>query len=204
MTEKNKTEASVDNCNVSDNPQQDTAVAVDPFDPEAIRLEDVAEFAVKKEVTTVRCSKPNKHAFVRTHPDAAYTVDVALFDDQVDGNTYLVHPEVRGRLAGEVTAARLFTAIDRQGNIFLWPVKLGANSWNESALKAAVLAQKQWVRVKANLTAGMYDTFVAGNDALSDPEWPPLSLQQLLKLCFGDRLIDTWDHPVLQRLRGEA
>jgi len=34
--------------------------------------------------------------------------------------------------------------------------------------------------------------------------WPTESLKELLKIGFRDRLIDTVDHPVLKRLRGES
>ena len=52
------------------------------------------------------------------------------------------------------------------------------------------------------MPAGMYDTFEATGE-LSDPEWPDLSLPEILKLCFRDRFIQDIDHPVLKTLRGE-
>jgi hypothetical protein len=111
-------------------------------------------------------------------------------------------------LAGEVYPVCLFLAVNRQGDVFLWPVKLpGAdgrsNSWNESALAAARLAEEKWVRVAANMGAGMYDTYEAAGE-LSEPTWPELSLAELLKLAFRDRFIETVDHPVLRAIRGEV
>ena len=78
-----------------------------------------------------------------------------------------------------------------------------SNSWNESALAAARLAEANWIRVAANMPGGMYDTFQAAGE-LSDPEWPELSFSELLRLCFKDRFIQTIDHPAIKALRGLA
>jgi hypothetical protein len=36
----------------------------------------------------------------------------------------------------------------------------------------------------------------------SEPVWPDRPFNELLKLGFGDRIIDSADHPVLKELRG--
>jgi hypothetical protein len=60
----------------------------------------------------------------------------------------------------------------------------------------------QWVKVVPNMSLGAYEFFVAENP-LSDPEWPPsVTLHDLLKIAFKDRIINGPDHPVVQRLRG--
>ena len=66
-------------------------------------------------------------------------------------------------LLGDIYPVCLFMAVNRQGSPFLWPVKLPGpdgktNTWNESSL-AAALAEESWIRVAANISAGMYDTF---------------------------------------------
>ena len=91
--------------------------------------------------------------------------------------------------------------------MYLWPCKLpGAdgrsNSWNESALSAARLAETQWIRLSANMPGGMYDTLQATGQ-LPEPEWCDLSFKEIMKLCFKDRYIDDVDHPLLKALRGE-
>jgi hypothetical protein len=37
---------------------------------------------------------------------------------------------------------------------------------------------------------------------LPDPEWPEVSFQEILKIAFKDKIIQSIDHPVIQRLRG--
>jgi hypothetical protein len=111
-------------------------------------------------------------------------------------------------LAEEVFPVCLFLAINRQNDVFLWPVKLPrgdgrSNSWNESALAGAEAAENRWVRISANMTAGQYDVFQAQAE-LTDPTWPELSFKEILRLAFKDRFIKDADHPMLRQLRGES
>ena len=69
-------------------------------------------------------------------------------------------------------------------------------------LEAAQLATKQWVRVAANLSLGAYDVFEATGD-FPEPEWPNISFKELLQIAFRDTYIQSLDHPVIRRLRGE-
>lgn len=117
-------------------------------------------------------------------------------------------PTLRAELFSEIIPVRLYTAITRQGTVFLWPCKLPSldgrrNGWHETALTAAALAMERWVRVAADLGLGGYQVFKAAAD-LPEPTWPDHSFQELLRVAFKERLIDRADHPVLCRLRGEA
>jgi hypothetical protein len=67
--------------------------------------------------------------------------------------------------------------------------------------EAAELGRDQWVRVKANMALGAYEIAVASG-AMAEPIWPPQSFQELIKIAFRDRLINSPDHPVIKRLRG--
>jgi len=69
-------------------------------------------------------------------------------------------------------------------------------------MEAAQLATNRWVRVTANLGLGAYEIFEA-SAALPEPVWPDISFTQLLSIAFRDRFINSPDHPVLKRLRGE-
>jgi hypothetical protein len=72
-----------------------------------------------------------------------------------------------------------------------------------TAREAAEAAQTQWVRMVANMHAGMYDISVAERcDA--EPVWPDIALNGLLRLAFGEKnLVLEHQHPALARLRGE-
>jgi hypothetical protein len=125
-----------------------------------------------------------------------------------DREEFLVTAAVVPELVGEFVSVTLFTAINRQGVVFLWPVRLPdpqgrQMEWWRSMREAAELAMTSWVRVKPSMSLGAYEMFVA-ESTMSEPEWPDVSYQDLVKLCFRDRLIDSLSHPVIKRLRGMA
>ena len=158
-----------------------------PFDPAALRLSQdfASSIGVKRVLTTVPCRKPNRHEFVRVRPGEDWRLETGVFEDKVNREVYLVQRDLWAELAGEVYPVCLFLAANRQGDVFLWPVKLPgsdgrSNTWNESALAAARLSESKWVRVAANMPGGMYDVFEAAGE-LSEPTWPELSFSEVLE-----------------------
>ena len=108
-------------------------------------------------------------------------------------------------LPGEFALATLYTTINRQGVLSLWPVKLPApdgkhNEWHRSAAEAEI-AMNKWLRITANMSLGAYEMFEATGD-LPEPTWPDLSFPEILKIAFRDHIIEKADHPVVQRLQG--
>jgi hypothetical protein len=187
-----------------------TDPAPDPFNLESLRLSQdfASSIGVKKVLTTVPCRKPNRHEFVRVRAGEEWRLETAVFEDRVQREVYLVNQALAPELAGEVYPVCLFLAVNRQGDVFLWPSKLpGAdgrsNPWNDSALAAARLAEAKWIRLVANMAGGMYDTYEAAGE-LAEPTWPELSFQEIVKLCFKQRFIESVGHPVVRALRGEA
>jgi len=184
--------------------------APDPFDPATLRLSQnfASEVGVKKVLTQVPCHKPNRHDFVRVRPGNDWRLETAVFEDGISRDNYLVAAELIPDLAQEVRPVCLLCTMNKQGDFFFWPCKLPgeggrSNAWHESAIEAARLAETKWTRVAANMNAGMYDAFEATGN-FSEPAWPDLSLRDLLEKSFGNRRIDSFDHPVLKALRGEV
>jgi hypothetical protein len=187
----------------------------DPFanlDRLRVSQDFTATAGVKKVLTVVKCGKPNRHEFVRVRPGDDARIETPIFEDKANGNeSYMVSPDLLKslpELASDCFVACLLTAITRQGDLFLWQVKLPgsdgrSNAWHESALQASQLAERHWIRMSANMPAGMYDTYQAAGE-LTDPEWPDYTLQELLRLCFKSRFISSPDHPILKSLRGEV
>jgi hypothetical protein len=184
----------------------------DPFDPASLRLSQdfSASLGVKKALLTVPVRKPDKAWFVQVHPDKDYRLQTAVIELKEDRETYLVAPALWPDLAAEATFSprALFTAVNRQGVLFLWPIRLpGADGkvdeWSRSALEAANLAAQGWVRVAANMALGGYEVFQASGQ-LGEPNWPQVPFRELLRVAFKDHFIDDLNHPVLRRLRGEA
>ncbi len=182
------------------------------FDPSRLRLSQdfSAAVGVRKALLTVPVRKPSKEWFIQTHPSADYRIQTAVLELKEDRETYLVDPSLWPELSTESTFGprAIFTAITRQGVVFLWPVRLPGpdgklDDWNQSSLDAAAMAQGRWLRVAANMALGAYEVFEASAN-LPAPEWPEVSFEQLLKVAFGKRYVDSLDHPILQKLRGEA
>jgi hypothetical protein len=163
---------------------------------------------VKKLLMTIPVRKPNRQDFVRVHHDSSYVLDTMLLNLKEERETYLVAPSFREEIPQELTHTRLALATNRQKVLFLWQLRLPGSSgktdaWSMSALEAYEEAKKNWVRVSANMSLGAYDIYEAlGN--LSDPEWPDESMDEIVRIAFRNSFIDSYDHPVLRRLRGES
>jgi hypothetical protein len=144
---------------------------------------------------------------VRVHPESAFRLTpAAIIEEKNDREVYLVTPDILRAVEGEYAIVTLFTAISRQGTLFLWPVKLPNgegkyNEWHRSGAEGAERAMEKWVRVTANMDLGAYDISEARGD-LSEPIWPDYALEEILKIAFRDRLVDRADHPLVQRLLG--
>ena len=180
------------------------------LDLETLRLgQDFGKRAAsKKALITIPVRKPGRQDFVRVHPDPDWRLQTAVLELKEERETYLVSPALRDELANEIIPKVLFTSINRQGVISLWPVRLPGedgrhDAWNQSALEAAQEAETKWVRVAANMSLGAYDVYIADGE-IADPEWPDISFQEVVTKAFKDRFIKELNHPVLQRLRGEV
>lgn len=190
----------------------DTAGGLSQFDPARLRLSQDfgASVGVKKALLTVPVRKPSKEWFLQTHPSEEYRIQTAVLELKEDRETYLVDPALWPELSTESTFGprAIFTAITRQGVVFLWPVRLPGpdgklDDWSQSALDAAGMARGRWIRVASNMHLGAYEVFEASAD-LPAPEWPDVPFSKLLEVAFGKRYVKDLDHPVLKKLRGEA
>lgn len=194
----------------NDIPEPGDVVSENPFDPKRLRLsQNFAELAgVKKILSTVPTNKPNRQEFIRTHPDPSYRLETAVLEMKEDRETYLVDPDLWSDLPGEVVPKILYTTINRQGTVRIWPIRLPGedgrhDAWSRSALKAAEIARTRWVRVAADLAAGFYQVYSATGD-IPEPEWPEIEFQELLQIAFRDKFITDVNHPVIKRLRGAS
>ena len=184
--------------------------APDPFDLSNLRLsQSYTETAgVKKLLTTVPVRKPNPQDWVRVHPDPLMRENFPLIELKDEREEYVVRGTLVSELVGEFVSKTLYTTVNRQGVVSLWPVRLPdpdgrEMEWHRSAREAAETAMTGWVRCKANRSLGAYEIFQA-NSCIAEPVWPELDFQQIIRIAFRDRLITSLDHPVIKRLRGLA
>lgn len=184
---------------------------VDPFDPASLRIDPNAAagmIGVKRKLVTLKVGKPDKMEFCRVHPDASYRINTAMVEDKINRESYLVDRPLWPELPDFIQLVRFCVAVNRHGTTFLWPAKLPDPNgrpmdWHTSMLEAQELAIKSWVRVQADMAAGSYAVFEATGN-LPDPEWPELTMTELLRLAFKTRFIDSMNHPFLQELFGAA
>jgi len=185
-----------------------TTPAPDPFDPASLRLSpENINVSVKKIITVIPCRKPNRQEFIRTRSGDEWRLDCMLLEDQGTRDNFIVDSNLHDDLAQDCFPARLVLAITRSNDLFLWRLKLSldgrTNNWNDSMLAAAKLAETKWVRIVSNLPAGFYDIHEA--DGINvEPQWPDLEFNEILRICFKDHIINSLDHPILKRLRGEV
>jgi hypothetical protein len=186
--------------------------APDPFSVEALRLDQnfIEKTGVRKLVTTVPVRKPKKQEWLMVHSDPAYRGIFAVIKLEEDGDYYIVAPAIASQLINETLKVTIYTAINKQGVVFLWPARLPdpdarVNTWHTSAIEAAEMAMKRSVRVKANTALGAYE-IIDRDDPIpeNDPVWPDLTFAELLSIGFRKvgRFVDSFDHPVIKKLRG--
>jgi len=181
----------------------------DQFDLARIKLSTDYEGleSVKKLITVVPVKKPNAQEFVRVHPSPEMRLQTTTLILKDEGETYLVEKDLWPELLAETAPVCLYTAINRQGVLFLWcvkmPIKTNKQNWTKSTLDAIGAAQKGWIRMQANMSGGYYDIYKASGN-LPEPEWPELTFQEIIRIAFRDRFIDSLDHPALKQLRGEV
>lgn len=163
---------------------------------------------VKKALLTVPVRKPNRQEWVRVHPSQDMHFPAAVITRKDENETYIVEAGLRDELEGEWAPMMLYPAINRQGVVFLWPVRLPGEDgrldpWNQSATEAVSLAMTGWVRVASNRSLGAYEVFQP-TSTFPEPIWPEKTIDELVTIAFRNRVIDSADHPILRLLRGEV
>jgi hypothetical protein len=201
-----------------DNPHSggngDAAIeAPNPFDPARYRLETdyTTMLGSQEHLLAVPVRKPGKEAFFRAHPtNRLETAVVEVGDDTGDPETFLVDRSLWPALASEPTfhPCLLVHYQTRQGVNALWKIKLPRpgdkiNPWTRSALLALARAEREWIRLKSDRALGAY-TAETATGIVEAPRWPDYDFAKLLEIAFRERVIESLDHPVLKRLRGDA
>jgi hypothetical protein len=155
--------------------------------------------------THVPVEKVKKSVFMRVHPLHTQTC-YAMKDE--DDRLLLVASSVaaHGDLAEHIGLYVLYSTIDRQGNLRIWPVRRARPTeasfaaW-DSAHAIAERAKTKWLRMQWNKAISAYDCFIAPVQPV-DPEWPDFNFGDLVKQGFEGRVVSSLDHPAIRRLLG--
>lgn len=187
-----------------------------PFNFEDLRATLPFELGAvaKKLTTTIPVRKPKSGLeFFRVRPEDKWTFQTYLLDlKEGEEEKYLVIPELVTEVlsTGRLKLVTFYTLITYPGQVLLLsdiplPEPDGKdNEYNRSRRLAYEHAKTKWVKIQANKALGAYEIIKAVGE-LPDPVWPeePESIINALEIAFKDKLIDSQDHPVLKRLRGE-
>ena len=197
--------------NASTEPMPTTST--DPFpDLNSLRLSQdfAAQTVVRPYLTSIAVRKPQRHEFIRVRPGTEWTFQANLLKDVETGDFYMVTAALAAELAGDVKPFCLFACMCRNSIApFLWPIQLPGpdgrwNPWHETATASARRAEQKWLKVTSDRSSQSYVPHEA-REQFETPNWPDnLSMGDLIKLAFRDRLILDVSHPLLRRLRGEV
>ena len=178
------------------------------FDFNALRLPAnySAGLGVKKVLNKVPVGKPDKTKFFRVNRGGAWIFPTFIYEDKDAKEIYIVPPFMQPLMGTLARPAQLHAAIDRSDNPFLIPVYLPGedgkwNSWHESLAQGVEMAIDHWVRLTANMSIKANDINQA-TAALPDPVWPATTMEELVKVAFRGKIIDSPAHPVIRALQG--
>ncbi len=192
------------------NPDNRPSSSEGDWNLEALKLDQNFESIIDAQqvLTAVKVRKPNNQEWFRVHPNKDWRLQTALLRLKQEGEDYLVLPNLWAAVWDEIQPVMLFTAMNRHGEVFIWPVRLPkgdgrTDPFMESDMVVAKEAERKWTRrqwVPENRT---HKVLVA-NSLTEEPVWPEITFQELIKKAFKDKYIRELDHPVLKRLRGDG
>jgi hypothetical protein len=186
------------------------STAPDPFDPASIILDQsyLKERAAARTLLEVVVRKPKDDEFFRVHPEAEFSLGpIATIKANEGRETYILDPNLAKTEKLKHAIVTFHTCINVDGVLFVWPVTVpgssgrSINAWHSSAVKAMELAKTKWIKLVVNEKADNYEAFSARGE-IAEPDWPPLTFKEILKLALKDRYITSRDHPVLQKKDG--
>ena len=194
--------------NAGDNTVETPKSAPNPFDPASLRISgDINTVGAEKLLVRLPVRKPSKQEFFRAHAGPEYRLPCVVLEIKEEREFYLVTPAALEFLAEDVRHVELRLCRSRLGALFMWPVPMPGpdgrtNSWHESSRETASIAERDWIRMRAEMAEGGY-TVVRATGIIAEPEWPDKTMTELLELAFKDgKLIDSADHPIVQQLNG--
>lgn len=193
-----------------DNSQRRSTAVVDPFDPMNLGITTDYAAAINARASTkaFELRKPNDQEFVRTSPRKDHHLVVGAIPDKQDMNRpYVVAgsvlPEVKAKYPKAVRGVELVVTQTLAGAPILWPVPLAEDrggKWNSTQRAACNQAKSRWTNLVSG--RGQYDCQSVDNPR--EVDWDALpTFREILEQAVSERLIDSMDHTLLRKLRGE-
>lgn len=188
------------------------------LDLEALKLKPtVGIIKTAPLLTTIRTTKPDNTDFFRIRPGDEWTMEFPIFAPKGKtgkGNEkYLVMPEFQQELVerNSLLSVRFYFGVIWGSNLlFISDVGIKPNgegelnSYHKSRMELYELAKEKWISISANMELGAY-TATEAKSKIPDPIWPlkPVNIGEAIEIAFKNNVIDSPDHPILKKLRGE-
>ncbi len=183
----------------------DAAASDDPYDLEQLRIDpwlwrDDQRSQIAADGAGAEAKQTRIHP---RSPGPAIPRNAGLHRIEKEREIFAVDLRAVPGLREECFFATLFTAINRAGVVFLWPVKVPVDGekvleWHSSAAMAAQHATKAWTRSGSNMSGRLRSH--GGHWRIPEPEWPEIPFKDIYRIAFRDKIIRSLDHPVVKRL----
>ena len=131
---------------------------------------------------------------VRLHPEWCWE-DALVTKHR--GKSFLVTQALSELLAGKMFRASLFAAASSQAGLFIWPVKLTA----ESAVEAAKTATTRWCCIRWDNLTKAYKV-EESEERHEDPNWRYESFDHLVGIAFAKQILTTPDDKIVREILG--
>jgi len=185
--------------------------APDPFDPMNLGISTDYAAAINAKASTkpYELRAPNEQEFFRTSPQENHHLVVGSITDKQDmGKVYIVSgallDEVKMKFPKVVRAVDLVLTQILAGASLVWPVPLAEDrggKWNSTQRAACGQGKTRWTNKTSG--RGEYDILTVNNPKEVDwDSFPPF--RDILRQAASERLIDSLEHPLLRKLRGEV
>lgn len=154
------------------------------------------------EVSSLRIgSFPNE--FFKVCPDESLVFTGHVVTDS-KGEQYLATKDVAHQLASDAKNRMLVPIVLASGEFMLLSVAAPNqsnrnNSWVRSGQEAVHKGMHKYIRVTR---AGEAFRVIESQKPYSEVEWLDMSLEEMIELAFGDRLIKDMEHDVVVELLG--
>lgn len=160
----------------------------------------------KKYQHIVPFRKPSNDIYIRVNPDLKWRSPASLHKEAETGDFYFISAEVIPLFNGSVAPYTIYSAITRQGDFLLWPIRIEEsltrqNNWISSGHKIAKQAEDKWLKISSNHKTQSYEAYVAQGE-IPEPIWPEEGFEQMLDRAFKDRMVMDTDHPLIRKING--
>jgi hypothetical protein len=150
----------------------------------------------------VAVRRPKKLEWIRVHPDHRMG-PVALLEDDEE-KLYALKKHVHSAVHEEAKVVTLRQCITSTKVSFIWHVpcvQRDGSDWPAwQGQRAAVeIAEGSWIRLIWQNEGKSYKVR-QGKADFGEPAWPSQSFDALVDIAFKGRIVDSLDHPVVQRL----